>query len=259
MEIFIDTKELKLLPIFKNIYDNYSKKKNFTYIVKQLDIGDIVFLVDSKPILIIERKTINDLASSIYDGRYKEQSFRLDNSQVHNHNIIYLVEGNLDTFRGKGCNKTALCTSFGSLIYFKGFSLMRTKNLQETAEFIFRLALKIFKDEKSYHGYYKNQNSENLENKGEKCYTSVISCKKKDNITTENIGELMLMQIPGISFVTAHAIMSKYSSLIDLICDLQDDENILEKITYENSSGKQRKLNKTCIENINKFLMHSNE
>ena len=40
---------------------------------------------------IVERKTGSDLASSIIDGRYEEQKFRLKNCGINN--VIYLVEG----------------------------------------------------------------------------------------------------------------------------------------------------------------------
>lgn len=69
---------------------------------EQLHIGDIV-LEDStgKQILVFERKTLNDLAASIKDGRYNEQSFRLDKEAIHNHNIIYIIEGDIERYNEK--------------------------------------------------------------------------------------------------------------------------------------------------------------
>ena len=40
---------------------------------------------------IVERKTADDLAASIFDGRYEEQKYRLKNCSINN--VIYLVEG----------------------------------------------------------------------------------------------------------------------------------------------------------------------
>jgi len=40
---------------------------------------------------IVERKTADDLAASIVDGRYEEQKFRLKNCGINN--VIYLIEG----------------------------------------------------------------------------------------------------------------------------------------------------------------------
>lgn len=40
---------------------------------------------------IVERKTADDLAASIMDGRYEEQKYRLKGCGLNN--VIYLVEG----------------------------------------------------------------------------------------------------------------------------------------------------------------------
>jgi crossover junction endonuclease MUS81 len=40
---------------------------------------------------IVERKTSDDLAASIRDGRYDEQKYRLKNCGINN--VIYLIEG----------------------------------------------------------------------------------------------------------------------------------------------------------------------
>lgn len=40
---------------------------------------------------IVERKKADDLASSIIDGRYKDQKYRLKNSGISN--IYYIYEG----------------------------------------------------------------------------------------------------------------------------------------------------------------------
>ena len=100
--------------------------------IEQLHIGDIVIEDDSgKTILIFERKTLNDLAASIKDGRYNEQSFRLNKEQIHNHNIIYIIEGDIERYNEKRTHiskKTLISTMF-SLLYYKGFSVYRTNTI----------------------------------------------------------------------------------------------------------------------------------
>ena len=73
---------------------------------------------------------------------------------------------------------------------------------------------------------------------------------KKDNITPENIGEIMLCQIPGISSVTALAIIDKFKTIPDLIKQLEINNDCLKDITYTNSKGQVRKINKNCTFNI---------
>ena len=77
-------------------YSNFAPMDNSEYNVEikseSLPLGDIIFEKDKNEIIMIERKTWKDLAASIRDGRYNEQSFRLNECDIHNHNIIYLIE-----------------------------------------------------------------------------------------------------------------------------------------------------------------------
>jgi ERCC4-type nuclease len=99
-----------------------------------------------------------------------------------------------------------------------------------------------------------NNNSETLE-QSEKEYVNVVKKVKKENITQDNIGEIMLCQIPGISSVTALAIMEKYKSLPNLIKEIENNNDCLKDITSTNAKGQIRKINKTSIANIVKFLL----
>ena len=88
-----------------------------------------------RDIVMFERKTLADLAASIRDGRYKEQSFRLIEtaaaSGFHKHNIVYIIEGDLARYdeRHSRITKTALQSAMVSLLYYNGFSVVRTMNV----------------------------------------------------------------------------------------------------------------------------------
>ena len=76
----IDTRETLLKTHFSNKFNNQNEKNNINFQINQLDLGDVVILNEQTPIMVIERKTICDLCSSIRDGRHKEQKLRLTNS-----------------------------------------------------------------------------------------------------------------------------------------------------------------------------------
>ena len=62
---------------------------------KNLDLGDIQININkddetSELFLLIERKTMKDLISSVNDGRYREQKKRLLDSNIPNQKIMYL-------------------------------------------------------------------------------------------------------------------------------------------------------------------------
>jgi 5'-3' exonuclease len=84
-------------------------------------------------------------------------------------------------------------------------------------------------------------------------YCTVVKKVKKDNITPENIGEIVLCQIPGISSVTAMAIMKQYGTFSTLIDEIRNNPTSLENIVCENG-GKTRKISKTCVKNVIEYL-----
>lgn len=62
----IDTRETKLIKLFNEKYSDININ------IQQLDIADI-HIINKYTNIVIERKTITDMLSSIKDGRYKEQ------------------------------------------------------------------------------------------------------------------------------------------------------------------------------------------
>jgi ERCC4-type nuclease len=131
--------------------------------VENLKLGDIIISHDDvggNELLLFERKSLNDLASSIKDGRYAEQSFRLDGYEsVSNHNIVYIIEGDLSKWKENAnyngrVNKKTLLSSMCSILYYKGFSVIRTMNMTETCELILNWADKLQREHGAKKPYY---------------------------------------------------------------------------------------------------------
>ena len=78
MKLYIDNREPKSIINYINYLHENSKNK-FIIEIKTLDLGDYIIYDEryDKQIIIFERKSLSDLESSIKDGRYTEQSFRL--------------------------------------------------------------------------------------------------------------------------------------------------------------------------------------
>ena len=95
------------------------------------------------------------------------------------------------------------------------------------------------------------------ENKEIPKYASVIRQKKKDNITTDNIGAIMLSQIPGVSAKVSEIIMNEYRTLFHLKESMKENNKCLNDLTYTLSNGQVRHINKKSIDNIFLFL-HDN-
>jgi len=283
MIITVDIREQDLLTHINHLVATIPVFKNCIIKAETLPIGDIIISNETEEKLIIERKSVTDLLASIKDGRYEEQSYRLNGLNHHNHNIIYLIEGDVNRVnRFKSDNrveKLTLYSAMFSLNYYKGFSVFRSFSLEESATIICNMAYKLDKETAGKNAFYKNsvsyvsslktvtddmheqtgggqpgEEEEEVE-QNEKDYVNVIKKIKKENITPDNIGEIMLCQIPGISSITALAIMEKYVSLPNLIKEIETNNDCLKNISYTNAKGQTRKINKTSISNIVKFLL----
>lgn len=253
MKLKIDNRERKFIDLIKIVNPCFSIE------YMNLPLGDMIICDDAGyELIVIERKTLKDLVSSIKDGRYREQSFRLNNYPIHNHNIIYLIEGqNKSNFKSQ--ERKMIESSYFSLMYYKGFSVIRTKNIEETFKFVLRIMDKI-KREKKKVAYYNNEEKETKKSKEQDCnlYVENVKCVKKNNIVPENIGQIILNQIPGISSTTSLVLMEKFGSIYNLIKEIETDKERkkLMDIKYETSTGKQRRISKKCIENIYKYLLY---
>ena len=102
----------------------------------------------------------------------------------------------------------------------------------------------------------QGQESSVLPQKGEppENYCNVVKKVKKENVTPDNIGEIMLCQVPGISSVTAIAIMKQFPSFFHLLESCKNDPKCLENLKYT-SNGKIRKISKTSIASIFKYFI----
>ena len=267
MIIKIDTREQELFKKCEATISAVPKFKDIQLISENLPLGDIIINDGTDDCLIIERKTLTDLGASIKDGRYEEQSYRLNGIQHHNHNIIYLIEGDMyrfNTFKER-IDKQTLYSAMFSINYFKGFSVMRSNTIDETAMICCNMAYKLVGGLKAGKlGYYSNKKNNDLESNTdskeeekneEKDYCAVVKKVKKDNITPDNIGEIMLCQIPSISSASALAILKEFKTLPNLINCLKENSSCLNNITTTDSNGKNRKISKTAIANIIKFLL----
>lgn len=255
MIINVDYREKNLLKKLEALKQE-NKFNKITITTSNLPLGDVIILNDKgEEKLIIERKSISDLAASIKDGRYAEQSFRLNNYKMHNHNIIYIIEGDIrgwDNTKGRYTKIKAktLYVTMHCLQYYKGFSVVKVNNMIETAEYIIRATDKMTRDKKiSYYDTSMN-NVTNI-----KEYCQVVNKVKKKNIKPENIGEIILSQIPGISSKTSLTIMEKFGSLYNLLDQLKKEPKCLNNIMIKTSNG-NRKISSTSIRNISQYLLY---
>lgn len=242
------------------VKDEYSNYVSF----EQLNCGDVLFIQDDKPVVLIERKQVRDLATCISSKSYKEQKLRMlkyksENPQVE---LVYLVEEfHLETKRdlSKVVNPSAppnhrktikvLLSAIVSTMLRDNFKVMITQGMEGTVAFIERIYEK-------YPSYYKEIQSRtedaNLD------YMKNVKTVKKSNIDAGNWYMLSLSHIPGMSVEKAQAIANEYANfqlLIDAYENLElekSKENMLKNIKI-----KKRNLGPVLSKRVYEYVMSS--
>ena len=238
--ILVDYREPGLIDILQSIVG-----KNVILKTIPLDIGDIQISINSpkapSPLVIIERKTVEDLSASIKDGRYKEQKCRLK-AQKRNHGsrLIYLIEGSIKLSRKYHNNERdqkAVDSALLGMTVRDQFGIIYSKDANDSAEKIMKISSKLsdyWKD--MQHDICKNDDETKEYN-----YAETIKLKKKDNLTPTNCFLLQLAQIPSVSMGIAKCIQSKHTNWLSLINKLKkhgvDAKKYLENLKFRLSDG----------------------
>ena len=243
MKVIIDEREASLHELCLN--SEFLNKEMIILEKRVLQLGDILFMSDDEAttFLCIERKSLPDLLASIKDGRYTEQSYRLSNCFPNPHNVVYLLEGMLSTVK----DKKVVISCIASLNYFKGFSVHRTVSLAETAMYILCMADKVAREitKGTKPWLFAEKPAESTD------YCDVVKVSKKANITKENIGQMILMQIPGISSAISIEIMKPFSNFLEFVDRIRSDPEYLSQIKVNG-----RKIGSNVLKGIDEFILN---
>ena len=223
---------------------------DFTWIYKdQLDGEE--YMID----FIIERKTLNDLSSSILDGRYNEQKYRLKNSQYKN--TYYLFEGTeLNTHNNSNISKDSINTAINNTLNIHNIKFFRTLSTKDTVNKLIELDMNIRKNftflkdingqKITYKKYLeifaktKNSSVEEIflrqlrcfEHCGKKCVEVLNSCfqtplefykliqeLKKENVDEKNMEELIACcyyLYENKKIINAKNVMECFENMVDI-------------------------------------------
>jgi ERCC4-type nuclease len=193
MRLVIDTREHKLHDALSGV----------PFDIAPLHIGDAcIKSSEDVDLLVIERKTIDDLAASIKDGRLKEQLIRLQASGTM---VAYVIEGHR-SWRDEGFVGGLPSKSVNSTLHKLQFKYRipcySTTNVGGTAALLEGL-LQRFKDDKHLEwGVLPAPPTIESYN------ASVVKTVKKENLTPQLCFIQQLCCIPGISSTKANMIIT---------------------------------------------------
>ena len=244
VDVFVDYRE-------KYIKEYFEKNREYDSIVsiKNLDIGDVVILVNDEPAILIERKTIKDLAASIQDGRLREQKYRITGSKYPHRNVIYLIEGDLDEKIYGRIDKRTLQGSIINTMLRDDYKVYRTRDPKDTVFFLSRLIAKVMNDKAKLLDLTLSTTPLNLPPPQPKQeYSELVTLSKKGQLTPETFNKVILLQITGISMRHVTEIQKHFPTVKDLILryetidNLEERQDLLSQINLETTTGKKRKM-----------------
>lgn len=204
----------------------------------ELALGD--FLWVAKPVngaivssllfdIVVERKTANDLAHSIFDGRKRNQNYRMKNLGFSK--ILYIIEGKLTGVTYT--SPTAILQSMTNMIIRDRFTVIETSSCVDTMNFLYSLTSYLIER-------VKVEGLEPFLLKQENSSVNVLQYNElgKKN-SYQSYSEILGRQIFSLKRCTgdaAIAIVEKYPSIYELYKAMEDtnSESSREKLIQKN-------------------------
>lgn len=255
IELFLDNREHTLIELLKPALETARLPPHKTL---PLEVGDIQVWRNNTPYIIIERKTIADLASSLAGGRYREQKARLLSQRdavaatSAKHHVIYLIEGQFTQTMDKkfhgGFTESAIMSALTRAMFKDGLFVIQTPNATATANWIISLVARLTKDPAEFEG-------ESVLTTGGG-YAGLLVTKKRDNVTPEVCYRAMLATIPGLSAKSADSIAANWPNMMQLCTFLQTDGavKILENTIQDPGAAKPRRIGPVVANRIYEMI-----
>jgi len=191
MKVVVDVREsallLALTPLLAEI-------RGVTLSSAALSVGDIAFYDDADLLLVLlERKTVDDLASSHGDGRYKEQRARLLAQRGAGVSVGYLVEGTASAFTAARFSEADLKNATLRLQFRYTIPVFPTSSVADSAALVKAVCVALLRDAACFKGGLAATATA-----AAAVYSEAIHVRKAENATPERVVRSMLRVIPGL-------------------------------------------------------------
>ena len=217
LRIVVDEREKK-----SGIPD-FLKKTGINLEIKTLPVGDYIVA----PEIVVERKTISDLASSIFDGRLFDQCNRL---KQHYQFPILLIEGDINEIEELMENPFVIYGAISSVVIDFKIPVIPTPNALHTSKLLISMC------------------SRKDASKG----PFIKKIRKSNDLQKQQFS--MLCSLPGVGEKTAMRMLEKFGTPMRV---LNSSTVELSKI---NGLGEARAKNiKKVLESRNKYLKKTNQ
>jgi ERCC4-type nuclease len=213
--VHIDFRETELYELVKGM-------EGATVDSISLEVGDIMICNGEEPLLVLERKTFADLASSNRDGRYREQRARLLSMRGQGIVIGYLLEvgGGWSADLGRVWPGKIPETTLASLVLRLqlryGIPVVESKDANVSAALIRQLVRMVAADVDVFKSVATGDATAVAA-----AYTEVLSAQKSANRNLKRVAAGMLCAVPGCGGKMSESIMDACGTLADLVAKSQ--------------------------------------
>ena len=191
--------------------------------MKMLPVGDYIVA----PETIVERKTIHDLVSSIFDGRLFDQCTRL---KEHFQNPIILMEGNVDEIENITENPLVFYGALSSIAIDFKIPIIPTPDASHTAKLLVSLSSR---KEISEGPFLKK-------------------IRKFNDIQRQQLSSLC--SLPGVGEKTAKRMLAKFGSPLKVF-----NASFTELAKIEGLGGTKAKKIRNMLESQSQHMKKSNQ
>ena len=220
-----------------DLLDTFNQKAIHPVERKRLSVGDIHIQIGTNHECIIERKRVDDLLHSVYDGRLAQQIQNMRDWRHTNaafRHIVLIIEGDYKLIDALPCHdsaggKTQVQRTLVHMSLQSDLHTIQTSNVQETVDIVSLLACVFEKQDK--HNYTPM------------CLD--VTLKRRRSRSKIGFGDLLCC-IPGISLKRAEKIRSVFGSMMDLCVAMA--ESIVDVEHKLATAMKSPKLAKTVLQ-----------
>lgn len=205
-----------------------------------LDVGDVrVTDAGERVVILVERKTVADLAASVKDGRYREQKARMLNTETrarertHVYVYVYVIEGYSsfaalsDAAQCFHLAPSTLQSCVHGCMLREGIHVVFTRDVSDTAAYLSSLARYVARHTDALASTPEHASSavSASASAGERSVqsalvASAVSSKRSGNITRETCYLMQLCQLPGVSETNARALAQRWPTFKALFSEL---------------------------------------
>lgn len=226
MEILVDDREKAIIPFM----EDESEKFHIDYKVQRNTVGDYVIAYKGFILLVIERKTWNDLSASMRDGRKANIEKLINLRESTGCQIAYLIEGNATPAIDKKYERLPvknLRAHLDHLAFRDGVHMIYSKDEAYTASRLFELAQNYF----SIKSVIKEIDA--LSNAGESTETSKVQDKQASSV---GVHEQVLRCIPGVGSIIS-TLLAELSITLKSLYDGEHTDEEISRIKYPTGSA----------------------